>query len=48
MVISRLPITMSQLLYLVFIKLYWISEFPVVLRKFLVPSQTVTVKSKGS
>lgn len=46
MVISRLPITISQPVYISFIRLYWMSEFPVVLRTFLVPVQTTTGKEK--
>lgn len=48
MVISRLPITISQPLYMTFIRLYWISEFPVVLRTFWVPEQMTTGKVKNS
>lgn len=47
MVISRLPITISQPVYIFLVRLYWISEFPVVLRTFCVPVQTATATVKN-
>lgn len=46
MEISRFPITISQPVYLSFIRLNWFSADPVVLRLFWVPSQKVTVGIK--
>lgn len=47
MVISRLPITISQPVYIFLVRLYWISDSPVVLRKFWVPVQTATATVKN-
>lgn len=48
MVISRLPITISQPVYIFLVRLYWISEFPIVLRMFWVPVQTTTTAGKNA
>ena len=40
--ISRLPMTISQPVYISLMSLYCMSELPVMLRAFLVPEQTVT------
>jgi hypothetical protein len=42
LVISRLPMTISQPVYISLMSLYCMSELPVMLRAFLVPEQTVT------
>lgn len=47
MVISRLPITISQPVYIFLVRLYWISKFPVVLRMFRVPVQTTAAAGKN-
>lgn len=47
MAISRLPMTISQPVYIFLVRLYMISESPVVLRKFCVPVQTATETVKN-
>lgn len=48
MVISRLPMTISQPVYSFLVRLYWTSEFPMVLRMFWVPLQTTTAADKNA